>query len=53
MGANSCTGPMGRDELQAVMLGGLYSNTFTAPQVSVSAETTAMEAYQHSASVQS
>ena len=62
MGVSLCTGPMGREELQTVMLGGLVTcgeltenfSTFTASlQVSVSAETSVLEEYKHSASVQS
>ena len=47
MGVYSCTGPMGRKELQAVMLGGelmmcgelASSSTFAVELLSVSAET--------------
>ena len=62
MGLSLCTGTMGREELQAVMLGGLViceeltenSSTFTASlQVIVFTETPTLEEYKYSASEQS
>ena len=62
MGVSSCTRPMGREKLQAVILGGLVtcgeltenSSAFAVSlKVSVSTDTPALEEYKHLASVQS